>query len=172
MLGKLARWLRILGYDTLYFRDIEDWKILKMAKDENRIIITRDRALCNRAKKENVECFMVVPGDEIQNTLALLSKKYDLILDVNPDASRCSECNSVLDKRDKNLWICTKCKKEYWKGKHWETITEILIKAQALKDSYGTTKHRRYKSTDSKGAPQNSQEVHRAEAKEGTQGSQ
>ena len=142
MLGKLARWLRILGYDTLYFKDMEDWKILKIAKNENRIILTRDRGLCNRAKKNSIECFLVLPEEEIEKTLALLSHKFGLLLDINPDASRCSECNGILEKKDKNLWVCTKCKKEYWKGRHWDTITEILIKARSLKDSYESTKHR------------------------------
>ncbi|QKQ99990.1 hypothetical protein GWK48_05990 [Metallosphaera tengchongensis] len=138
MLGKLARWLRILGYDTLYYRDAEDWKILKKAKDERRILITRDRGLCVRARKNDVDCFFVIPNEEIEKILADLSRKYKIFLDVNPEASRCTSCNGILEKKDKNLWICTKCRKEYWKGKHWETITEILIKAQALKDSYGT----------------------------------
>ncbi|MEM0063943.1 MAG: Mut7-C RNAse domain-containing protein [Metallosphaera sp.] len=142
MLGKLARWLRILGYDTLYFKDSEDWKIIKIAKNENRIILTRDRALCKKAEKSSIDCFVVLPDDEIEKVLFLLSKKYGIVLEVNPDSSRCSECNGVLEKLDKNRWRCTKCKKEYWKGKHWETITEILIRARSMKDTYGITKDR------------------------------
>jgi Uncharacterized conserved protein len=108
MLGKLARWLRILGYDTAYNNNFEDWKILKIASDENRIIITRDRGLCVRARKRGLECFYVIPGLKIEEILAKLSSKYSIDLNiVDPNFSRCSVCNGVLKKVNDNLWECT-----------------------------------------------------------------
>ncbi len=131
MLGKLARWLRILGYDTLYDNEWEDWKIVKVAEEQKRVIITRDRGLCNRARKKGLDCFMVNPDYDLVETLAQLAKKYKIDLHVNVDATRCSECNGILLKIGENKWQCSRCKKLYWKGKHWRTIEEILIKAQS-----------------------------------------
>jgi len=51
MLGSIARWLRILGYDTVYDRNAEDWAIVRRAQLEERIIITKDKGLHNRALK-------------------------------------------------------------------------------------------------------------------------
>ncbi|KPK34127.1 MAG: hypothetical protein AMK70_08500, partial [Nitrospira bacterium SG8_35_1] len=45
MLGRLARWLRLLGYDTLYFTDIEDSLLLRIARDEHRVLLTRDTGI-------------------------------------------------------------------------------------------------------------------------------
>lgn len=52
MLGRLAKWLRILGFDTLFLTDVPDEEILKKARGENRIILTRDRALAKEAPRE------------------------------------------------------------------------------------------------------------------------
>ena len=133
MLGKLARWLRILGYDTAYSNKFEDWKILKIAEEENRIILTRDRGLCNRARKKGLECFYVMPGLKIEEILAKLSAKYGIDLTTaDPEFSRCSVCNGVLRKINDNLWECTRCHKRYWKGGHWRTIENTLIRARAI----------------------------------------
>ncbi|QIW23065.1 hypothetical protein EWF20_02085 [Sulfolobus sp. S-194] len=131
MLGKLARWLRILGYDTLYSNNYEDWKILKIAEETQRVIITRDRGLCIRARKKNLECFLVYSSEDLIDILAKLSKKYKIDLNADPNFSRCTECNGVLEKIDDNKWKCTKCGKEYWKGSHWRTIENTLIKARS-----------------------------------------
>jgi uncharacterized protein with PIN domain len=131
MLGKLARWLRILGYDTSYDPKYEDWKIIKIAEDEKRIIITRDRGLCQRAKKRGLECFYIIPGTEIEDMLARLALKYNLDLTLDPNFSRCSVCNGILRKIDDNLWECSKCGKKYWKGAHWRTMENILIRAKS-----------------------------------------
>ncbi|BFH73253.1 Mut7-C RNAse domain-containing protein [Sulfurisphaera javensis] len=131
MLGKLARWLRILGYDTLYSNTYEDWKILKIAEENDRIIITRDRGLCVRARKKGLECFLVYPTEDFIDILTKLAIKYKIDLNADPNFSRCTECNGVLEKIDENRWKCTKCGKEYWKGSHWRTIENILIRARS-----------------------------------------
>ncbi|MEM2025047.1 MAG: DUF5615 family PIN-like protein, partial [Desulfurococcaceae archaeon] len=63
MLGSLARWLRILGYDTLYEREIEDWQILRRAELESRVIITRDRGLHNKAMKHGLRSILIWEED-------------------------------------------------------------------------------------------------------------
>ncbi|MGC8936370.1 MAG: DUF5615 family PIN-like protein, partial [Candidatus Methanomethylicaceae archaeon] len=51
MLGRLARWLRLLGYDTAYDQTLDDEKLIEIAKRENRILLTRDGKLFKRASK-------------------------------------------------------------------------------------------------------------------------
>lgn len=139
MLGKVARWLRILGYDTLYSKNAEDWWLLYKASEENRILVTRDRGLYIRAKKKGIECILLNAEDDIVVHLAKIAKKYKIDLDISIEASRCALCNSVLEKIDKDRWRCSRCKKEYWKGRHWKTMNEILFKAKmvVLRDERG-----------------------------------
>jgi hypothetical protein len=149
MLGHVARWLRLLGYDTLYFRDIEDWKLLRIAKEEGRILITRDVSLYRRARKENLEAILV-EDPEIDTILAELSRRFGVELEFHKDDTRCPECNTrliyttsitdVAHKIGKNIalrykefWICPKCGKVYWQGKHWKTINQILESARIKK---------------------------------------
>jgi len=136
MLGKLSRWLRILGYDTLYSKDFEDWQIIKIAKNDSRIILTMDRGLCYRAKKNDLECFYVNTELNIEEILAMLAIKYKIDLTADPNYSRCTKCNGILKKVDENRWKCTRCKKEYWKGMHWKSIQNIIIKAKSISEKY------------------------------------
>ncbi|MDT7861455.1 MAG: DUF5615 family PIN-like protein [Saccharolobus sp.] len=131
MLGRVARWLRIMGYDTLYSNKFEDWKILKIAESQNRIIITRDRGLYRRSIKRGLKCILLDADSDIVHNLAYIAYKSKIDLSVNIDATRCAICNSLLKKVSENRWICPKCKKEYWKGKHWKTIEEVIIKANS-----------------------------------------
>lgn len=165
MLGRLARWLRILGYDTLYDNSYEDWKIIKISQEQNRIIITRDRGLCNRAKKKNLQCFFVNPDYDLIDILAQMSKKYKIDLHVNIEATRCAECNGILLKTGENKWQCTRCRKEYWKGKHWKSIEEILIKARSKVEDNELSKNRGSESRGGKETSQNSKTSNNAEAR-------
>lgn len=132
MLGKLAHWLRLLGYDTIYSRNAEDWWLLRVAKNDQRILITRDRGLYRRAIKQNIKAYLSDPDEELTATLANLAKLFGIDLNVDISMTRCTVCNGVLEKIGENKWRCTRCGKEYWKGSHWRSITETLIKAQSL----------------------------------------
>ncbi|MEM0293521.1 MAG: DUF5615 family PIN-like protein [Saccharolobus sp.] len=131
MLGKVARWLRIMGYDVTYSNKLEDWKILKIAETENRIIITRDRGLYIRSLKRNLRSILLYPNSNIISDLAYIAYKTKIDLSVNINATRCTQCNSILKKISENRWVCPRCNKEYWKGRHWKTIEEVIIKANA-----------------------------------------
>ncbi|MCQ4349468.1 MAG: hypothetical protein NO126_01245 [Sulfolobales archaeon] len=131
MLGRLARWLRILGYDTEYSKDFEDWKVLKIAEADRRIIITRDRGLCNRARKKSLPCFYVEPDYDLVKVLAMLARTFKIDLNVDFSVSRCPKDNGILEKVDERTWRCMKCGQLYWRGKHWVTITQILIRARS-----------------------------------------
>lgn len=159
MLGDLARWLRMLGYDTKYSRNYEDWQLIKIAIEEDRILLTRDIGLFRRANttfrkegKNNLRAFHLEWGDiedVLANLATLLKKKLnmELKLDIDPRDTRCPICNSqlryttslieiagrvpeVIANRYREFWICMKCGKVYWRGRHWITIEEKLRKAK------------------------------------------
>lgn len=147
MLGNLARWLRILGYDTLYSSSFEDWKLLRIAEEEGRVLLTRDESLFRRAKAKNLSVVLIT-SDDIAEMLAYVAFKTGIELSFNPSRTRCPECNTLLMRiskaealsllennvatRYEEFWRCGKCGKIYWQGNHWRTISSILEKATKL----------------------------------------
>ncbi|HIP57344.1 MAG TPA: hypothetical protein EYH02_04670 [Ignisphaera aggregans] len=142
MLGHVARWLRLLGYDTLYFRDIEDWKLLKIAEEEDRILLTRDLGLFRRARKRGLRA-LFIEDPSIERVLALLSARYGIRLEFEKHDTRCPECNaklryttslvelsgkvsSYIATKYKEFWVCSSCGKVYWQGRHWKSIEKSL----------------------------------------------
>ncbi|ALL01279.1 hypothetical protein Pyrde_1231 [Pyrodictium delaneyi] len=144
MLGSLARWLRMIGCDTLYAKGWHDSRILEEAESARRIIVTRDRGLFNRARKRGLDAVLV--SDNIVEALALISTKYGIPLEVAPDRSRCPVCNSPLRRTAKEevkgrvpprvyehydeFWVCSGCGQVYWRGGHWRGIEETLKEAR------------------------------------------
>lgn len=142
MLGNLARWLRILGYDAIYSPKMEDWAILKTAEEEGRIILTRDVGLYRRAIKKGLEAFLI-DSSKIEEMLRELARRYNIRTEFNENDTRCPICNTPLRKTSsltevsgkvdkkillsyRSFWVCPSCGKIYWKGKHWKTIENIL----------------------------------------------
>jgi len=132
MLGSLARWLRIMGYDTVYDKSLDDPGIANLARAESRFILTRDREL---AKEPGA---LMIEADDLDLQLKAIAEKYGLKF--NDDLIRCSACNGELADLDKTLakesvpegafennekfWKCSKCGKVYWKGTHWHGIMD------------------------------------------------
>lgn len=149
MLGNVARWLRLLGYDTVYKRDLEDWRILKIASEEKRIIVTRDRGLHHRALRKGLNSILL-EQDLMEERLAYLAYKTGIRLYVDIDKSRCPLCNGELMKVGKEVvkgsvpprvydkhsdfWVCRRCGKIYWMGRHWKGIEETLKRARKILD--------------------------------------
>jgi len=140
MLGTLAKWLRIYGFDTYFANsEISDEELLKISKDEDRILLTRDKKLVQRAHKENIKNIEIKTTD-VNEQLKIVLK--DLTIDKNKVLSRCILCNNVIDeikKRDvggkvpervfetnEEFWFCKKCNKIYWKGSHYENMIEKM----------------------------------------------
>ncbi len=152
MLGNVARWLRLLGYDTLYYRRIDDWKILRIAEQEGRIIVTRDRGLHNRARRKGLRSILL-EQDEMHERLAYIALAAGIRLYVDLDLSRCPVCNGELIKVSKELvrdkvprrvyekhedfWLCKRCGKVYWMGSHWEGIEKTLSMAREIYEELG-----------------------------------
>jgi hypothetical protein len=138
MLGKLARWLRLMGYDVHYKVDFEDDEIIANAKDG--IILTRDRTLFERAKSAGLSAFLVRDTD-IKDQLLQLKDEAKIELQDTPELSRCPLCNGEIESVDKKmvedrvppavlknelLWICKDCQNVYWEGSHWKNIKETI----------------------------------------------
>lgn len=155
MLGALARWLRICGYDAEYLRDASDEELITRAVDEGRVLLTRDRLLHRKAVKAGVEAFLV-EGDDDAEKLASVSRRFSLKLD--PNRSRCPQCDAALIAVDREavqgkvpprtfeaydeFWVCRSCGKVYWRGSHWrniiETVEEALRRASTADDTENT----------------------------------
>ncbi len=148
MMGELARWLRILGYDVLYNRNYSDLQILKIARASRRTIITRDRGLHVKAIKNKIKS-VYIHSDKIEYRLAELALKTNIILEADPSKSRCPECNGILTKiSNKDLvkdrvppgalqaydefYLCVNCGKVYWEGSHWKNIKRILNNVKSI----------------------------------------
>lgn len=144
MLGNLAKKLRILGYDSKYFSSIEDDKLILIAKNEKRIILTKDEQLTKNAEKQNIGFVLIRGSDESEQIMQINAKiKLDRFV-VDTNNSRCIVCNGSLQpvekyriigkipegilEREKKLWMCDSCKKIYWEGTHFEKLQEFATK--------------------------------------------
>ena len=143
-LGKLAKYLRLMGVDTLFFPHIEDDRLITIANEENRIILTRDRLLSQR---KNAPVLFLEPTDtKIQ--LQTLIDRYKLKEHTHL-LSRCIVCNTPLQVIDKEKIIdrlpekvkkhfdffeyCPTCDRIYWQGDHYRHMMEFLT--QVLSES-------------------------------------
>ncbi|MEM1585869.1 MAG: Mut7-C RNAse domain-containing protein [Candidatus Bathyarchaeia archaeon] len=147
MLGKVARWLRMLGYDTEYANDLHDEEILKIAMDEGRIILTKDYQLFRKANINGIKAVFVEGNTHVEK-LADLIRQLNIRLEINMERSRCPRCNSAIRMVNKEnikdkvpvstykiyneFWICTACGQIYWKGSHWKRINDSLNKARII----------------------------------------
>lgn len=147
MLGKLTRWLRLLGFDVEYANDMEDKKLMTRAKKEKRILLTRDLELFRQAYAHSVGSFLVEGTTEAER-LACLAKEYGFPLEIDVAVSRCPKCNtqikavpkhSVAEKVEEatfayynEFWQCPNCGQIYWQGAHWKRIINTLDEARKL----------------------------------------
>lgn len=140
MLGRLARWLRILGYDTAYLPQLSPIGVMREGGRQNRLILTRDTRLLRR---KDAPPLLFVHGDHFREQL--LQVIDTLHLDPTRSLfSRCSECNRVLQEATKDevreqvpeyVWQtqdefrrCPQCRRLYWGATHREHALEELRK--------------------------------------------
>lgn len=132
MLGRLARWLRLLGYDTLYQPGITDRELLGLARRDGRVILTRDTHFLGRG----IEDCLFVRSDDVDGQLSQVIGELGL---GPPGPSRCANCNGVLrDVGDKaevsgavpeyvylnfhRFMKCAQCGNVYWEGSQFQRI--------------------------------------------------
>jgi uncharacterized protein with PIN domain len=141
MVGKLARYLRMAGYDVIYINDIEDEEVLRIAKKEGRTILTRDVLMLQRKDcKNGVIKSLLIEDDILLDQLEQVKKELDL--ELKPKLIRCLDCNSLLKKVSKadlkekvppyvfktqdNFLYCPDCDKYYWRGTHYDSINDVF----------------------------------------------
>ena len=142
MLGRLARWLRILGYDTLYDSNYTDDELFFRAHRQKRVLLTRDSDLAHRMNPKYC-CFIVEPA--VQEQVKQVVVQYQLNTTDNI-FSRCTLCNEPIKPIKKPLvngrvpefvynsvnefYCCKGCDKIYWAGSHIKLVKEVLSKLQ------------------------------------------
>ena len=147
MLGKLTRWMRILGCDVKYQNDMDDDELIEAAAEENRVLLTRDAQLFGWASKNNVQAYLVRSRTETEK-LAEIAQQFDVKLEIDADNSRCPKCNAMLESIPKSevdervpqatlrlqneFWKCVDCGQIYWHGSHWQKIQRKLQDAKTL----------------------------------------
>jgi uncharacterized protein with PIN domain len=146
MLGKLTRWLRILGQDVIYSTEFNDTQLLETAKKEKRILLTKDLELYKRAITRGLNAYYI-EGKSESKRLAELAKRYNIELMIDLDKSHCPICNTKIQETPKeeladqiekntykyynNFWKCPKCGQIYWRGAHWKQINNTINEAEA-----------------------------------------
>jgi uncharacterized protein with PIN domain len=150
MLGKLTRWLRMLGQNVKYSTKFDDAELLAVAENEHRVLLTRDSELYKRALTKGIEAFYVDGHTEAEK-LAEIAARFDFSLTIDLNRSRCPRCNArilltpkeeVAGKVKKNtfsfyneFWECPSCGHVYWQGAHWKGILATLEEAKKLTSS-------------------------------------
>jgi hypothetical protein len=136
MLGRLAKWLRLLGYDTRYDNAADDARLLRLAQAEDRVLLTRDRAL---SRQRGVRAVWIESQD-------LRAQLRQVRTTIGPPAggslTRCAVCNAQLEPIDKAevetrvppyvfqtrdaFQCCPRCDRIYWAATHVERMQEVL----------------------------------------------
>ena len=140
MLGTLAKWLRIYGFDTFFAtNEMKDDELLELSKNENRILVTRDKELIFDARRKNIKTIELKTTDIDEQIKAVLNETK---MDRTKIFSRCILCNSEVEEikkenvkenvpekvftNNEKFWFCKKCDKIYWKGSHYEKMFEKI----------------------------------------------
>ena len=138
-LGKLTKWLRILGYDTVVYRGAIDRHFLRHGLQEGRVVLTRRRDM---AARNFLGTMYVVMSDHVPSQLHELINNLSLDIDPGRFLSICLECNEKIASIEKNkiadrlpsmisryyneFYICPNCKRIYWQGAHYENILTLV----------------------------------------------
>ena len=146
--GGLAKRLRMAGFDALFFKDIADNRLVRIALDDDRVLLTKDTEIMKRrVVRSNRLKAILIEGDDVKSQLHQVLTALNLADEVSP-FSRCMECNELLIPKDKaeieglvppyvlqtqtDYMQCPGCKRVYWKGTHWEKMNielEEIIKS-------------------------------------------
>jgi len=137
-LGRLARLLRLAGFDSLYANDLDDRGLSRISRREGRILLTRDRGLLMRAEVTHGYCLRS-PDPPAQ--LAEVIARFDLARSLSP-FTLCLVCNRLLQalprrrarelvpprvaRRYRRFRACPACGRVYWRGSHWENMRRYL----------------------------------------------
>ena len=143
MLGRLAKWLRAIGQDVICGQHLSGYGLIRVARAENRLILTRDRGL----KKKQPPDFLFIESDHYREQLLQVIQACGLRPLVNA-FRRCLECNIVLEPRSKmsveeivppyvfstqeNFSWCPGCRRIYWPATHHQRMVEHLKSLESI----------------------------------------
>jgi uncharacterized protein with PIN domain len=129
MLGRLATWLRLLGYDTAYLPEASDPELARVARAEDRVLLTRDVELTRRRGVRH----LLIESEKVDQQLQQVFRALNLT--ARQAFSRCAKCNTPLDQVNKEtvraqmppyvfqtqerFLRCPNCRRVYWRGTHW-----------------------------------------------------
>ena len=140
--GKLARWLRLIGYDTVLFKQKDDATMIKTALGDDRVVLTKDAQFTKRRLVTNGQLKAILikqdnPRTQIQEVVKALNLNYNF-----KPFSLCLECNQTLVPRGKEevqslvpphvfetqtqYTECPACHRIYWQGTHWQAMVKKL----------------------------------------------
>ena len=139
--GRLAVWLRALGYDATFINPIADSELLERARQEGRVILTKDTGILRRKLITSGAVQAVrIEGDDWRRQLAQVVR--ELGLQAEPEFTRCIECNTELEPRTREearphvppyvhrtqsaFLACPSCGRHYWQGTHWQRMKRDL----------------------------------------------
>ena len=140
-LGKLVRWLRLLGLDCVHDRAWDDPELAEISAQQKRILLTRDRGLLKRAiVTHGIYLHSDQPDEQVREVL----RRLDLTASIRP-FSRCTRCNGTLNRVRKSevadrvpertrrqvdeYFRCSECGKVYWRGSHWPRLQRLVQRA-------------------------------------------
>lgn len=141
MLGRLARWLRIIGYDAEYVTGKNRTNLIMQSLQENRIVVTRDHELSSKRALK----LILITSDHCDKQLQQLFKETGITAKKSRLFTRCTICNKkndiITDKESVRsrvpeyvfqttgkFSVCPECKRIYWPGTHWELLNKELQK--------------------------------------------
>ena len=141
MLGRLARWLRLLGLDVFWEADIDDADLVQLAIEEERVLLTRDRGLVEAFRVSDV---LMLRAEQPEAQLREVCAALDLERHFRP-FTRCSVCNAALVeatpasvrgevpervfREEPRFRRCPSCARVYWRGSHTDRLLERLTAA-------------------------------------------
>jgi uncharacterized protein with PIN domain len=149
MLGSLARKLRAFGFDSTYYKEGTDTKILSDCKRQRRVLITADRQLAARAEKRGLRSLLVTDRTDGRRLSMIVKTAGETGLILKMGEARCSLCNGnltmitpaeaarsvpgALARRHRVFYRCSACGHVYWKGGHWKKLRrlEALFEAKS-----------------------------------------
>jgi len=138
-LGKLTKWLRILGFDTIYYRGDIDRNFLRKAEREGRVVLTRKKDMANRSFSGQM---VIICEDHVQYQIKEIIQKLSLNPDQGKLFSLCLKCNKELKKISreevegiipnyicenyKDFRMCPQCQRVFWPGTHRDNVLDKL----------------------------------------------
>jgi len=138
MLGSLARKLRALGFDTVYYRTGDDSGLMRLASTSGRVILTSDRALTLKAIASGAKAFLLTGVNDRQRVRSLVTEAGRSMVPLVSGDPLCSICGGRLgtlgkgdvagmvpqavEKRHRLFYRCSSCGQVYWRGSHWKRL--------------------------------------------------